>query len=382
MHTQLALRMVTTSRKLKIGWLVAVSGATLIAMTGLSGSVVAAPRATPAQIQKELIRLNAKAAKLGEKYTAVAQHLVQANQRLRFLKEEAAADRAIFDRMRHKIARLAAIAFEQGGADSPLGLLTSASPQHILNQSSILEELFAADNAQVRQYLNATKDLLVAERATTRAKAGVLRLKRGLGKQLAALKALNKKEGNLLPLLTLEQVASGVHPYLNPLREVSGLVPERVDMGVDFAGVGPVFAIGSGVVMEAKASGSGWPGGGWITYLLTNGPGVGEVVFFAEDVIPDVTPGQKVTPQTVIGHMWSGGDGVETGWAMLDSGSAESQLAEAGGIGGGGPFPTAIGMNFEHLLQAVGVPTAPNAGDAVSGIVPSRYLIDWAKTLR
>jgi hypothetical protein len=89
-----------------------------------------------------------------------------------------------------------------------------------------------------------------------------------------------------------------------------------------------------------------------------------------------------VTPETVIGHMYSGFDGIETGWAMLDSGSAESQLPEAGGIGGAGPFPTAIGMNFEDLLQAVGVVAAPNAGDSTSGIVPSRYLIDWTKALR
>ena len=30
--------------------------------------------------------------------------------------------------------------------------------------------------------------------------------------------------------------------YQNPLRDVSGLVPERIDMGVDFGGSGPVYA--------------------------------------------------------------------------------------------------------------------------------------------
>jgi hypothetical protein len=80
--------------------------------------------------------------------------------------------------------------------------------------------------------------------------------------------------------------------------------------------------------------------------------------------------------------MFYGGDGIETGWAMLDSASSESELAEAGGIGGAGPFPTAIGINFDALLQALGVPAAPDFGPSAAGLVPSRYLIDWAKALR
>jgi murein DD-endopeptidase MepM/ murein hydrolase activator NlpD len=53
--------------------------------------------------------------------------------------------------------------------------------------------------------------------------------------------------------------------YDNPLRDISGLMPQRVDMGVDFAGSGPVYAIGDGVVTAATGTSGGWPGGGWIT---------------------------------------------------------------------------------------------------------------------
>jgi hypothetical protein len=381
-HTPLAVRLVKASRKLKISWLIVVSLATLATVVGLSGSAGASPPPTPAQAQKMLAEINAKATRLGRQYSKVVQQLAIADQRMKFLEKETKTYRAGFDGMRKQVAKLAVIAYEQGGADSTLVLLTSASPQHVLDQASILNELAFGDTAQIHQYLNAARQLLNAERATARARAGILDLKHGLNKRLAVLKALNRREGNLLPVLTLEQLASSGHPYLNPMRAVSGLVPERVDMGVDFAGTGPVYAIGAGVVLQAKACCSGWPGGGWITYQLTDGPAVGEVVFVAEDVIPAVQVGQKVTPESVIGHMFSGGDGIETGWAMLDSGSAESQLAEAGGIGGAGPFPTAIGMNFESLLLALGVPVSPNTGDPASGIVPSRYQIDWAKALR
>ena len=160
--------------------------------------------------------------------------------------------------------------------------------------------------------------------------------------------------------------------YRNPLRDVSGLVPERIDMGVDFNGSGPVYALGNAVVTNATGTNFGWPGGGWITYRLTDGPDAGLMVFLAEDVTPAVQVGQHVTSSTVIGTMFRGGDGIETGWAQQSGLSAESQLAEAGGIGGGGPFPTRVGVNFDELLQSLGVPAAPNWGQSAFGILPER----------
>lgn len=165
--------------------------------------------------------------------------------------------------------------------------------------------------------------------------------------------------------------------YRNPLRDVSGLIPERVDMGVDFGGSGPVYALGDGVVTNADGSNAGWPGGGWITYRLTDGPDAGMMVFLAEDVTPSVQVGQQVTPSTVIATMYNGGDGIETGWAMASGLSAESQLPEAGGISGNGPFPTMIGMNFEELLQWLGVPAGNNATQSAYGTLPPNYPTSW-----
>ena len=180
------------------------------------------------------------------------------------------------------------------------------------------------------------------------------------------------------------QAAATAAAYANPLRNVSGLVPERVDQGVDFSGSGPVYAIGNGVVTDALGSGSGWPGGGWITYRLTSGPAQGLVVYVAEDVTPDVQVGQTVSSGTVVANMFSGGDGIETGWAMGDGSSQEpeSQAPEAGGIGAGGPFPTITGLNFDELLQALGVPAAPNAGQGGSGALPQGYPTNWSAAVK
>ena len=165
--------------------------------------------------------------------------------------------------------------------------------------------------------------------------------------------------------------------YLNPLRSITGLIPQRIDMGADFTGSGPVYPIGNAVVTSATSSSAGWPGGGWITYQLTNGPAAGLMVYVAEDVTPTVQVGEHVTPATVIADMYYGGDGIETGWAMPDASSAESQLAVAGGISGGGPFPTMVGVDFDRLLVVLGVPAAPNLGQYAYGALPSGYPTSW-----
>jgi hypothetical protein len=165
-------------------------------------------------------------------------------------------------------------------------------------------------------------------------------------------------------------VASG---YRNPLRDVGGLVPSRVDMGVDFGGVGPVYALGDAVITNATGNSSGWPGGGWITYQLTDGPDAGLMVHLAEDVTPTVQVGQRVSSSTVIADMFAVGDGIETGWAQPSGLSAESQLPEAGAISGGGPFPTVVGVSFDELLVSLGAPAAPNLLQPAYGLLPARY---------
>ncbi len=176
-----------------------------------------------------------------------------------------------------------------------------------------------------------------------------------------------------------EIISSGIAVtphYLDPFRDVAGLVYERIDQGVDFSGTGPVYALGDGIVTSAIAYSPGWSGG-WITYQLTDGPAQGLTVYVAENVTPTVIVGQAVTAYTVVGNMFDGSEGIETGWSQPTDLSAESQLAVAGGIGGLGPFPTDVGTNFDALLISVGVSPAPNYGQTSFGILPANYPSAW-----
>jgi hypothetical protein len=203
--------------------------------------------------------------------------------------------------------------------------------------------------------------------------AGIGQLPASIRESLDGLRPVMHQHPRAAPHRQASAQPAATPAYLNPFRGVSGLLAERVDMGADFAGTGPVYAIGDAVITNATASNSGWPGGGWITYRLTDGPDAGLLVYVAEDVTPTVQVGQQVSASTVIASMHNAGDGIETGWAMPDGASAESQLAVAGGISGGGPFPTTIGLSFDSLLTSLGVPAGSGSGQSGYGQLPAGY---------
>jgi murein DD-endopeptidase MepM/ murein hydrolase activator NlpD len=155
--------------------------------------------------------------------------------------------------------------------------------------------------------------------------------------------------------------------YANPLRAITALTPERIDQGVDYAGFGPIYAIGDGVVLNTVAS--GWPGGTFIAYRLTNGPASGLVVFAAEDIEPGVQVGMTVTSETVIGHMYAGPDGIETGWAN-GSRLPDTMARTYGQFNGSNS--SAFGYNFSQLLQSVGAPGGIANGPP-SGELPASW---------
>jgi hypothetical protein len=246
-----------------------------------------------------------------------------------------------------------------GAAISSQSASAEIAAQHAATQEAAAKRAAAQHAAAARAAAQAAAKRAAAARAAAARAAA----QHAAAKRAAAQRAKKSKA----------QANPTTAAYRNPLRSVSGLIMERVDQGVDFGGAGPVYALGDAVITNAMADNAGWPGGGWITYQLTNGPGKGLTVYLAEDVTPTVQVGQTVTSSTVIANMFNGGAGIETGWATSDGSTAESQTPEAGGIDGNGPFPTVVGLNFEAVLESVGVPAAPNASEPGSGTLPPGY---------
>jgi hypothetical protein len=266
----------------------------------------------------------------------------------------------------HDAALDQASALNTSGAKGGLG--TAISSQSAAAEIAAQRAATARAAAQHAAAKSAAAKSAAAQQAAKRAAAARAAAARATAQRAAAKRAAaqsaKKHQAHANPTTTA---------YRNPLRAVSGLIMERVDQGVDFGGAGPVYALGDAVITNATADNAGWPGGGWITYQMTNGPDKGLTVYLAEDVTPTVQVGQTVTSSTVIANMFNGGAGIETGWATSDGSTAESQTPEAGGINGNGPFPTVVGLNFEAVLESLGVPPAPNASEPANGTLPPGY---------
>ncbi len=165
-----------------------------------------------------------------------------------------------------------------------------------------------------------------------------------------------------------------VWEYVNPLREVRGLTPRRIDLGVDYAGSGPLLALGRGRVTMASDADSGppscwalscWPGGGIVVYRLLDGPFAGKYVYVAEHIAVSVRRGQIVAAGARVATLYSGYPWSEWGWA---AGPGPEALAMADGhrcrCGDPGGWSTIDGRNMNHLLVGLGAP---------SGYLPGRH---------
>jgi hypothetical protein len=146
--------------------------------------------------------------------------------------------------------------------------------------------------------------------------------------------------------------------YVNPLAGAS-VTPERIDQGVDYAGSGPLGAIGNARITYVSTSASGWPGA-FVEYQLLGGPDAGRYVYYAEGVSPasGVSVGQTLTAGQPVADIipgWS--SGIEIGWA---AGVGTETSAAATGEWKPGmdtdSVPTASGESFSSLIASLGGP--------------------------
>jgi hypothetical protein len=163
--------------------------------------------------------------------------------------------------------------------------------------------------------------------------------------------------------------------YTNPLQAVRGLRRRRIDQGVDYAGRGPILALGSGRVIKATNRDPGWLGGGVVVYRLSQGPFAGKYVYVAENITVNVKVGQTLRPGEKIATLHDTYPYMETGWA---SGKGDKTLADADRhrcvpCSDVGDWSTIEGRNFDHLLVALGAPPGQLQPNPPKQSMPARW---------
>jgi hypothetical protein len=146
--------------------------------------------------------------------------------------------------------------------------------------------------------------------------------------------------------------------YVNPLAGAR-VKPERIDMGVDYAGSGTLAAIGTARVTYVATSGTGWPGA-FIEYRLIGGAEAGRYVYYAEGVIPaaGLHVGQAVSAgQAIASIIPDYESGIELGWG---AGANTKTYAAAAGQWSAtddeNNVASAAGKSFSALIAALGGP--------------------------
>ena len=146
--------------------------------------------------------------------------------------------------------------------------------------------------------------------------------------------------------------------YVNPLSQGQwGLA--RTDQGVDYIPKtpSPILALGNGVVIRSTMT-SGWPGGAFIAYKLTDGPAAGQVVFVAEHLSGLVPVGTKVTAGQQIAIGQPGYPYIETGWA---NSTGTAPIVQYGTAPDGTPMEG--GKDFARLMIKLGAGAMQDPGD-------------------
>lgn len=143
-------------------------------------------------------------------------------------------------------------------------------------------------------------------------------------------------------------------------------------MGVDYTGAGPLYALGSGTITNVYNS--GWPGGKFIGLKLDTG----QYVYYAENLTPRVTVGQRVTAGQTIATAVGSYPYIEVGWAA-PPGTGQTMAAATGESAAGqaagdpGKYSTGYGVSMSNTIQSLGGPAGVLSPGGVQGSASAQF---------
>jgi peptidoglycan DL-endopeptidase CwlO len=165
----------------------------------------AAPQPTVDQVQARINQLTSQFDKVSEQFDQASQQLSAAQSRLSQVRLRLDHANSQFQSAQASVAQNAAAAFEDTGATSIAGVLTSADPSVVLQQGSLLMEVSGNRSAQTRQLLTDASQLAGAEQEMQRTETGIAGLKEQLAAHKSSLGKLIDTQKATLASLTVPQ---------------------------------------------------------------------------------------------------------------------------------------------------------------------------------
>jgi len=165
----------------------------------------AAPKPTVGQVQARINQLTSQFDKVSEQLDQASQQLSAAQAKLSQVRVRLNHANEVFQTEQASVAQTAAAAFEDTGATSIAGVLTSGDPSVVLQQGSLLMELSGNRSAQTKQLLTSASQLASVEQEMQRTEAGIAGLKDQLTAHKSSLGKLIDTQKATLASLTVPQ---------------------------------------------------------------------------------------------------------------------------------------------------------------------------------
>jgi len=192
------------SRLLRAGAIATVL-ATVSGLAVFTVGALATPQPTVAQVQAKVNELTTEFDKVTEQLDQVSQQLSAAQTRLAQVRANVRHADAEFRAAQTEVAQIAAATFEDTGATSIAGVLTSGDPSVVLQQGSLLVELSGNQDAEAQQLLIDASTLSGVEQEQQRTEDGIASLKSQLSHHKNSLGRLIATEQATLASLTVPQ---------------------------------------------------------------------------------------------------------------------------------------------------------------------------------
>jgi peptidoglycan DL-endopeptidase CwlO len=174
--------------------------------TGVAQWAGAAPQPTVSQAQAEVNSLQAKFDEADQKYDGILNQVGNAKSRLAQVTAEETADNNRYQAARKQFIQVADATYEDSGATSLAGLLTTSDPGTVLSEASVLTELTSQRDAETAAFLTDAQELVSIQAERQRTLSGITTLKNQQHAQLDSItKNLNQKKAILSNLTTQQQ---------------------------------------------------------------------------------------------------------------------------------------------------------------------------------
>ncbi len=177
----------------------------LAALAGLAvfaSGAGASPQPTVAQVQARVNQLTSQYDKVTEQLDQADEQLSAAQTRLAQVRVAFRHANARYLAARMTVAQIAEAAFEDTGATSIAGVLTSGDPSVVLQQGSLLEELSGVQSAETGELRAVASQLAGIEQEQQRTEDGIATLKTQLTQHKNSLSKLIATEQATLDTLT------------------------------------------------------------------------------------------------------------------------------------------------------------------------------------